>query len=42
MIPCYNPATMRYERSNNFFLCIGVRGFDYEGPLFTRLSPEDK
>jgi hypothetical protein len=28
---CYNVATMRYERSDNIFLCIGVRGFDGEG-----------
>jgi hypothetical protein len=39
---CYNAATMRYERSNDIFLCIGVRGFDHEGTLFTRLLPEDK
>jgi hypothetical protein len=40
-IKCYNAATMRYEQADHIFLCIGVRGFDYEGPLFTRLSPED-
>ena len=39
---CYNLATMRYEQSDNTFLCIGVRGFDYEGFLFTRLLLEDK
>ena len=39
---CYNAASMRYERSEDIFLCIGVRGFDNEGFLFTRLSPEDK
>jgi hypothetical protein len=39
---CYNAPTMRYEQAENFFLCIGVRGFDTEGSLFTRLSPEDK
>jgi hypothetical protein len=33
---------MRYERTNDIFLCIGVRGFDTEGFLFTRLLPEDK
>ena len=39
---CYNAATMRYERSDDNFLCIGVRGFDYEGFLLTRLLSEDK
>jgi hypothetical protein len=33
---------MRYERSDNTFVCIGVRGFDFEEFLFTRLLPEDK
>jgi hypothetical protein len=33
---------MRYERSDNIYLCIGVRGFDALGFLFTRLLPEDK
>jgi hypothetical protein len=33
---------MRYERSDNIYLCIGVRGFDTKGFLFTRLLPEDK
>ena len=34
---CYNPVTMRYEQSGNSFLCIGVRGFDYEG--FSGIAP---
>jgi hypothetical protein len=33
---------MRYEQAENIFLCIGVRGFETEGFVFTRLSPEDK
>jgi len=33
---------MRYERTDEIFLCIGVRGFDYEGFLESRLLPEDK
>ncbi len=34
--------SMRYERSDpGVFLCIGVRGFDYDGYLFTRLLSED-
>jgi hypothetical protein len=33
---------MRYEQADIIFLCIGVRGFDSEGFLFTRLLPEDK
>jgi len=32
---------MRYERADEIFLCIGVRGFDSDGFLFTRLLPED-
>lgn len=31
---------MRYERSNNTFLCIGVRGFEFKGFLESRLLPE--
>ncbi len=30
---------MRYERSGNMFLCIGMRGFIYEGILESRLLP---
>jgi len=30
---------MRYERSANIFLCIGVRGFEWEGVLESRLLP---
>src|SRR5687767_4488425 len=29
---CYNPATMRYERSNNNILHIGMRGFIFNAP----------
>ena len=32
MILCYNAATMRYERTGNSFLCVGLRGFIYERP----------
>jgi hypothetical protein len=39
---CYNLAAMRYERTDEIFLCIGVRGFDYKGFLESRLLPEDK
>jgi hypothetical protein len=39
---CYNPAAMRYEPSGKIFLCVGVRGFDGEGFLESRLLPEDK
>ncbi|HJS17214.1 MAG TPA: hypothetical protein VJ785_00590 [Anaerolineales bacterium] len=39
---CYNLVIMRYEKSDGSFLCTGVRGFDREGLLFTRLLPEDK
>jgi len=35
----YNAAIMRYERSSNMYLCIGVRGFDREGFLESRLLP---
>ncbi len=28
---CYNAAIMQYERTDNGFLCIGLRGFIYEG-----------
>jgi hypothetical protein len=31
---------MRYERADNTFLCIGVRGFDDVAFLFARLLPE--
>lgn len=31
---------MRYERSSNMFLCIGMRGFIREGFLESRLLPE--
>ena len=31
---------MRYERSEDIFLCIGVRGFDFGVFLESRLSPE--
>ena len=31
---------MRYERSDNIFLCIGVRGFIRVGFLESRLLPE--
>jgi hypothetical protein len=30
---------MRYERSDNFYLCIGMRGFDFEVLLESRLLP---
>jgi hypothetical protein len=30
---------MRYERSGNWFLCIGMRGFIAEGFLESRLLP---
>ena len=30
---------MRYERSGNSFLCIGMRGFIGEGLLESRLLP---
>jgi hypothetical protein len=29
---CYNPAIMRYERSNNSILHIGMRGFISSAP----------
>ena len=27
----YNAAIMRYERHGNSYLCVGLRGFIYEG-----------
>jgi hypothetical protein len=39
---CYNFAAMRYERTDEIFLCIGVRGFDTKGFLESRLLPEDQ